>query len=66
VLKKIDCVMVKVDNLGQARDFYRDRLALNELWRDDSQPAIGMGFPESNADIVLHMMDLPARIDVYY
>jgi predicted enzyme related to lactoylglutathione lyase len=53
--------MVKVNDLNQARDFYRDRLGLAELWRDDSQPAIGMGFPESDAEIVL-----PARIDVHY
>lgn len=66
MLKKIDCVMVKVDNLDQARDFYRDRLGLSELWRDDSQPAIGMGFPESDAEIVLHLMHLSARIDVHY
>jgi catechol 2,3-dioxygenase-like lactoylglutathione lyase family enzyme len=66
VLKKIDCVMVKVEDLDQAREFYRDRLGLVELWRDDSEPAIGMGFPESDAEIVLHRMDLPARIDVHY
>ena len=66
MLRKIDCVMVRVNDLDQARDFYRDRLGLAELWRDDSQPAIGMGFPESDAEIVLHLMDLPARIDVHY
>ncbi len=58
--------MIKVDDLGAARDFYRDRLGLAELWRDDSQPAIGMGFPESDAEIVLHRMDLPNPIDVHY
>ena len=58
--------MVKVDDLNQARDFYRDRLGLSELWHDDSQPAIGLGFPESDAEIVLHLMDLPAHIHVHY
>jgi predicted enzyme related to lactoylglutathione lyase len=58
--------MVKVNDLEQARDFYRDRLGMTELWRDDSEPAIGMGFPESDAEIVLHLMDLPAGINVHY
>ncbi|OGO52506.1 MAG: hypothetical protein A2148_08380 [Chloroflexi bacterium RBG_16_68_14] len=59
-------MMVRVDDLDQARDFYRDRLGLIELWRDDSEPAVGMRFPESDAEIVLHMMELPQRIEVHY
>ena len=66
MLMKIDCVMIRVGDLDTARDFYRDHLGLVELWRDDSEPAIGMGFPESDAEIVLHSIDLPARVDVTY
>jgi lactoylglutathione lyase len=66
VLRKIDCVMVRVDDLERARCFYVERLGLSERWRDDSQPSIGMGFPDSDAELVLHTMDLPFRIEVTY
>jgi predicted enzyme related to lactoylglutathione lyase len=58
--------MVKDDDLEAARDFYRDRLGLIELWQDDSQSSIGMRFVESDAEILLHTMDLPVHVEVTY
>jgi lactoylglutathione lyase len=65
MLKKIDCVMIKVDDLEAAIDFYRDVFGLRTLWRDDE--AVGLTFPDSNAEIVLHnMAGIPVRVDVNY
>ena len=64
MLKKIDCVMVKVGDLDSARDFYRDQLGLIEHWRQDS--SVGMRFPENDAEIVLHTFDLSPRREVNY
>jgi len=64
VLRKIDCVMVRVDDLESAARFYTERLGLRELWRDGS--SAGMGLPETDAEVVLHTMDLPAEHAVHY
>ena len=63
-LRKIDCVMVRVDDLDAASRFYAERLGLRELWRDES--SAGMGLPETDAEVVLHTMDLPAGHAVHY
>ncbi|MEU4242987.1 VOC family protein [Actinoplanes sp. NPDC026619] len=36
MLRKIDCVMVRVADLDAGVAFYTDRLGLTELWRDDT------------------------------
>jgi len=64
VLRKIDCVMVRVDDLGAAADFYARVFGLRRLWQDGS--AVGMGMPETDAEIVLHTMDLPRDLGVHY
>jgi lactoylglutathione lyase len=65
MLKKIDCVMIYVDNVDAAIAFYSRVLGLRPLWRDEQ--SVGMGFPESDAEIVLHDdATLPAKIDVHY
>ena len=64
VLRKIDCVMVRVDDLSAAEGFYSRLLGLRALWRDES--SVGMGMPETDAEVVLHTMDLPPEWNVYY
>jgi predicted enzyme related to lactoylglutathione lyase len=64
VLRKIDCVMVRVDDLAPAVDFYTRVLGLRELWRDAS--SAGLGMPETDAEVVLHTMDLPPDRGVHY
>ncbi len=64
VLRKIDCVMVRVDDLEAASGFYGRMLGLRPLWRD--AVSIGMGLPETDAEVVLHTMDLPRDRSVYY
>jgi lactoylglutathione lyase len=64
VLRKIDCVMVRVDDLAAASDFYTRVFGLRPLWRDGS--SVGMGMPDTDAEVVLHTMDLPPERSVHY
>jgi predicted enzyme related to lactoylglutathione lyase len=64
MLRKIDCVMVRVPDLAPAVDFYTRVFGLRLLWSDDS--SAGMAMPETDAEIVLHTMDLPGDRSVHY
>jgi len=64
VLRKIDCVMVPVGDLEEAAAFYARVFGLTRLWHDDT--SVGMGLPETDAEIVLHTMQLPPEPNVYY
>lgn len=52
MLKKIDCVMLRVDDLEAAADYYINVFGLRKLRQDDTM--IGLGLPETDAEIVLH------------
>jgi lactoylglutathione lyase len=64
MIRKIDCVMVRVPDLAPAVEFYTRAFGLRELWRDET--SIGLGLAETDAEIVLHTMDLPADRSVHY
>jgi lactoylglutathione lyase len=64
MLRKIDCVMLRVDDLDAAADYYARVFGLRQLWRDDV--SVGMAMAETDAEIVLHTMDLPADRSVHY
>ena len=64
MLRKIDCVMVRVDDLEAASRFYARMLGLRPLWRD--AVSVGMGLPDTDAELVLHTMDLPQEWGVHY
>ncbi len=64
MLRKIDCVMVRVANLPTAVEFYVRVFGLRLLWRDES--SAGLGMPETDAEVVLHTMDLPDDQSVHY
>src|SRR5438477_508756 len=55
--------MVRVDLVAASR-FYGRMLGLRPLWRDEV--SIGMGLPETDAEVVLHTMDLPRERGVHY
>jgi lactoylglutathione lyase len=64
-LRKIDCIMVKVDDLDRARNFYVRVFGMLPTWRDAT--SAGLKFPESDAEIVLHCIkEIPTRVDVTY
>lgn len=64
MLRKIDCVMLRVDNLATATGFYASEFGLVPLWRDEQ--SVGLGLPETDAEVVLHTMDLPPGRHVYF
>lgn len=65
LLRKIDCVMIRVDDLNAAREFYQHSLGLEPLWSDEHSVALGM--PESDAEIVLHdHPEIPRACNVHY
>jgi predicted enzyme related to lactoylglutathione lyase len=64
MLRKIDCVMVRVPDLTSSVEFYTRVFGLQPLWRDDT--SAGMGMPETDAEVVLHTMDLPGDRSVHY
>jgi predicted enzyme related to lactoylglutathione lyase len=65
MLKKIDCVMIRVADLEAATAYYGEVFGLRLLWRDDL--SVGLGLPETDAEIVLHCNpDIPGPIEVYY
>jgi predicted enzyme related to lactoylglutathione lyase len=65
MLRKIDCVMLKVDDLEAAAAFYADAFGLTRLWSDST--SVGMGMPETDAEMVLHNRpDPPREISVHY
>lgn len=65
MLRKIDCVMLRVDDLEIAAQYYVDVFGLRRLWSDET--SVGMGMPETDAEIVLHTnADIPKEISVHY
>jgi len=65
MLRKIDCVMIRVDDIEAATTYYRDVFGLRPRWRQED--SIGLGFPETDAEIVLHCKpDIPSRVEVHY
>jgi lactoylglutathione lyase len=65
MLRKIDCIMLKVSELEKAAVYYETVFGLKRLWQDDH--SVAMGMPETDAEIVLHdNADLPKEISVHY
>ena len=51
VFNKVDCVMLRVDDLGAALSFYSDALGHPVLWR--TPEAAGLRMPGTDAELVL-------------
>jgi predicted enzyme related to lactoylglutathione lyase len=65
MLRKIDCLMVRVDNVEAAARYYERVLGLLPQWSGDG--SIGLRFAESDAEIVLHSdPDIPSRVEAHY
>jgi predicted enzyme related to lactoylglutathione lyase len=65
MLKKIDCVMIRVDDMEAATRYYTEVFGLKPVWSDET--STGLAFPETDAEIVLHrMVDIPSRVEVHY
>ncbi|MEP6870283.1 MAG: VOC family protein [Anaerolineaceae bacterium] len=70
MLKQVDCVMLKVEDVDAAITFYRDVMGLAPLWRAGEMA--GLGFPdviargESMPELVLHSDSRIPQVDVNY
>jgi lactoylglutathione lyase len=65
MLRKIDCVMIRVDNVEEAAAYYAEVFGLRPHWSGDG--TIGLVFPETDAEIVLHNdPNIPSSVEVHY
>jgi lactoylglutathione lyase len=65
MLRKIDCVMIRVEDSEAAAVYYSDVFGLGRLWQDET--SVGLGFSETDAEVVLHCnSEIPSPLDVYY
>ena len=65
MLRKIDCVMIRVDDIEAAAHYYAEVFGLHPRWSGDD--SIGLVFTESDAEIVLHHnLDIPSSVEVHY
>lgn len=57
--------MIRVEDLKAAASYYKDVFGLHPKWSDES--SIGLGFQESDAEIVLHCdPNIPSSVEVHY
>ena len=54
MLRKISSVLIRVDDVAEAINFYSDVFGLKPIWQDQQIQQAGLLFPESDAEIVLH------------
>jgi lactoylglutathione lyase len=65
MLRKIDCIMIRVENIEAAASYYADVFGLHPRWIGDG--SIGLVFQETDAEIVLHCdPNIPSSVEVYY
>ena len=65
MLRKIDCIMIRVDDIQAAATYYAKVFGLRPQWSGDD--SIGLVFPESDAEIVLHSdPGIPSSVEVHY
>lgn len=65
MLRKIDCVMIRVHDVEAAAAYYANVFGLRPHWNGDD--SIGLTFPETDAEIVLHSDPaIPSSVEVHY
>jgi predicted enzyme related to lactoylglutathione lyase len=65
MLRKIDCIMIRVRDVQAAATYYAKVFGLHPQWSGDD--SIGLVFPESDAEIVLHSdPNIPSSVEVHY
>ena len=64
MLRKIDCIMIRVDDVEAASAYYAKIFGLRPQWSGDD--SIGLLFPETDAEIVLHNAPaIPSSVEVH-
>ncbi len=65
MLRKIDCIMIRVPDLSAAVAYYTGVFGLRRLWTREQ--SVGLGMPETDAEIVLHTLDdIPESVLPHY
>jgi lactoylglutathione lyase len=65
MLRKIDCIMIRVEDVETAASYYADVFGLHPKWSGDD--SIGLAFPETDGEIVIHRdPKIPSSVEVYY
>ena len=65
MLRKIDCVMIRVEDVEVSAAYYAKVFGLRPKWSGEG--AVGLAFPETDAEIVLHSeMTIPSSVEVHY
>ena len=65
MLRKIDCIMIRVTDVEAAAAYYAKIFGLRPQWSGDG--CIGLVFQETDAEIVLHNdPDIPSSVEVHY
>jgi predicted enzyme related to lactoylglutathione lyase len=67
MLNKVACIVIYVNDLGEAKDFYSDVFHLKPIWEDQHRGEVGLLFPASDTEIVLRTgPDMSGSTEVYY
>jgi lactoylglutathione lyase len=65
MLRKIDCIMIRVPDVQAAATYYTKVFGLHPQWSGDG--LVGLVFPETDAEIVLHSdPQIPSSVEVHY
>ena len=65
MLRKIDCIMIRVTDVEAAAAYYANVFGLRPQWSGDN--SIGLKFPESDAEIVFQNdPDIASSVEVHY
>lgn len=54
MFRKISSVMIRVNDVAEAINFYSNVFGLKPIWEDQQNQQAGLLFPDSDAEIVLH------------
>lgn len=54
MLRKMSSVLIRVNDVAEAIDFYSNVFGLKPIWEDQQNQQAGLLFPESDAEIILH------------
>ncbi len=67
MLRKIDSVTIRVNDLTEALNFYSDVFGLKPIWQDQNSGQAGLLFPESDTKIILYTdTEIPGQVEVKY
>ena len=65
MLRKIDCVMIRVEDVEVSAAYYAKVFGLRPKWSGEG--AVGLVFAETDAEIVLHReTTIPSSVEVHY